>query len=110
MENNLQTESSIPTDKTRTFTFHGAGSMDFKHLHSKLGTEFMELREWHSFVHSFHRYFLSLYPGTTGVAVGFCGDWHGRDLAFTELTEKRRVLWAHATVCLKKGLCPDNKN
>lgn len=39
--------------------------MDFKHLHSKLGTDFMELCEWHSFVHSFHRYFLSLYPGTT---------------------------------------------
>lgn len=45
-----------------------------------------------------------------GVAVGFCDDWHRWDLAFTELTEKRRVLWAHATVCLKKGLCPETKN
>ena len=70
----------------------------------------MELCEWHSLVHSFHRYFLSLYPGTMGVAVGFCDDWHRWDLAFTELTEKRRVLWAHATVCLNKGLCPKTKN
>lgn len=48
--------------------------------------------------------------GTTGVAVGFCGDWHRWDLAFTELTEKRRVLWAHVTASLKKGLCPETKN
>lgn len=51
----------------------------------------MELCEWHSLVHSFHRYFLSLYPGTMGVAVGFCDDWHRWDLAFTELTEKGAV-------------------
>lgn len=42
--------------------------------------------------------------------MGFCGDWHRWDLAFTELTEKSRVLWAHVTVSLKKGLCPEAKN
>lgn len=80
--------------------------MDFKHLHSKLGTDFMELCEWHSFVHSFHRYFLSLYPGTTGVAVGFCSDWHGRDLAFTELCREEKGAVGSCNSLLEEGTLP----